>query len=351
MCKQVAVILDTNFIYAKAKQMDSLLQKLNEDYEVYITQISVDERKEQMCREFSKNYIDVKRFYSEFSYVIPSPNFISTDDALSKLKKGMQKKYESAFPKHIIPFNSSKELLEMVLDRANRKISPFSADEKASDKGFKDTLIWLSILEYFKLHGEKEVIFVSNDGGFRKETAFLCQEFKEYTGKVITIKDSNFYDAVEPKIQESKQKNLISIPPDINQIRERVQDVISGLCITSEYDYWGVPELRRTFKLSEQVDSTYIQVVFDTLKEDITNNLFAISVPADKILALDDRVDNLTSIPMEALEKALSLYEDIKNNMPDFLNQFYRASADIINGNYVEPVIGFESLEDDDLPF
>lgn len=89
---QVAVVLDTNFIFAKAKQMDDLLRRLNKNYEIYITQISVDERKEQMCREFEKGYIKMKHFYSDFAFIIGTPNAIEIDEALDKLRHGMQKK-------------------------------------------------------------------------------------------------------------------------------------------------------------------------------------------------------------------------------------------------------------------
>lgn len=260
-----------------------------------------------------------------------------------------KKKYELAFSEHIIPYNASKELLEIVLDRANRKISPFSVDDKASDKGFKDTLIWLSVLEYFKTNGEDEIIFVSNDGGFRKEMDFLCQEFKEYTGKTITIKDSNFYnDVVVPQSQEPERKNIEIVSYDIDHIRQKLQDIIGDLCGVSAFDYWGNPEWNRTFSLNERVDSDYMEVVFNHLKQDITNNLFETSVPADKILGLDDRITNSISIPMESLEKALSLYEEIKTNLPDFLSQFYSATANIINNNYIEPPV---LDENDELPF
>lgn len=353
MGEQIAVVLDTNFIFAKAKQMDSLLQALRERYEVYITQVSVDERKERMCREFEKGYKELQLFHNEFAYVIGLAKDIEINEALDKLRYGMQKKYESAFSDHIIPCYASKELLETVLDRANKKISPFSTDDKASDKGFKDTLIWLSVLEYFRAMGEDEVILVSNDGGFRKDMDSLCKEFNNFTGKNISIKDSSFYKAVaEPQFEKPEQKTADLIPYDINYIRERLQSIISDLCGVDGVDYWGNPEWERTFTLSEQVDGDYMKVVFGNLKQDIIRYLFKTSVPAEDILGLDDRVTSLAPIPMDALEAALSLYEEIKVNMPDYLPQFYDAAASVINNNYLVVTSGTPVLdEDDDLPF
>lgn len=92
-----------------------------------------------------------------------------------------------------------------------------------------------------------------------------------------------------------------------------------------------------------------MEVVFAHLKQDIRDNLFETTIPAEKILGLDDRVKNGVSIPMSALESALSLYEEINRRLPDYLPQFYSAAASIINGNYVEPRLSDD--DEDNLPF
>jgi len=349
---EIAVILDTNFIFSNAKKMGDLLQTLENKFKVYVTQISVDERKEQACREFEKGYEDVKRFYSKFAFIVEASGFADIGEALDTLRCKMQNKYESSFPDHLIPLNTSKELLETVLDRANRKISPFLAIENASDKGFKDTLIWLSILEYFKTNGEREVIFVSDDNGFTKGADFLCKEFREVTGKEITIKDKNFYkDIGEPNVYEPEQKNTETVQFDFSYIREKIQTIIGDLCIDEGVDYHGDPTWRKTFVLTKPVDSDYMKVIFEHLKNDIINNLFEASVPANEILDLDGRITDVTFISMNSLERALLLYEEIKTNMPDFLPQFYNAVANIINGNYEyrAKAIDFSDFEDLDL--
>ena len=59
-----------------------------------------------------------------------------------------------------------------------------------------------------------------------------------------------------------------------------------------------------------------------------------------------------SDIPIECLEKALNLFEDIRINNPSFLPQFYSAVLNIINQNYVEPQSKASTVcEDDDLPF
>lgn len=349
MQKDIALVLDTNFVYAEASQMDDLLQQLSEKYEVYITQISIDERKEQRCREFNKRYIEFQQFCQDFRYLFTIDKEINCTEAQDKLRSGMQTKYELSFPEHIIPFEASKHLLEKVVERANRKYPPFIADEKASDKGFKDTLIWLSMLEYFKIHGPNEVIFLTSDNGFKKDTDTLCREFTDYTNKNITINDNGYYTSLLKAESEKQVQTQKSVLPEVNQLREKIHEVVKSLCFVESEDYWGDTVADKTFSLSQKVDGDYMEILFAHLKQEIADNLFEKEISAEKILELDNRITNGAPIPISALENVLSLYEEIKKKMPEFLPQFFNAAANVINTNFVEPQ---ETLpDDDDLPF
>ena len=66
----------------------------------------------------------------------------------------MQTRYEKVFGVNIIPFKEDKATFSCLLERAYAKIAPFSSADNASDKGFKDSLMWLSILDYFQKKGE-----------------------------------------------------------------------------------------------------------------------------------------------------------------------------------------------------
>ena len=55
------------------------------------------------------------------------------------------------------------------------------------------------------------------------------------------------------------------------------------------------------------------------------------------------------SIPIEILERNLSLYKEIKEKHSDYINHFYSAAVSMFNLNYVKPEENIES--DDELPF
>ena len=89
-------------------------------------------------------------------------------------REGMQKKYEALFGSNIIPFDRSEKNFSRILQRAYMKTPPFITS--GTDKGFKDSLMWLSIIDFFSTKGETEVVFVSNDNGFKENFEVLCDE-------------------------------------------------------------------------------------------------------------------------------------------------------------------------------
>lgn len=65
---------------------------------------------------------------------------------------------------------------QSIVERAFAKKPPFEGKDKKSDKGFKDALLWESILEFVSQHDAAKVIFYSKDNIFGGE---LEKEFSE----------------------------------------------------------------------------------------------------------------------------------------------------------------------------
>ena len=347
LCKRKAFVFDTNFIIENIKLQD-VVNNLKDNFTVYVTQVSIDERISQKYLKLEKRYERINDLMRNANDIARISLIISLEEKSEKEKEFTQQNYVELFGENIIPFSPDEDTFRIVLNRLYKKLPPFLSIDGASDKGFKDSLIWISLLKYFKKNGEDDIIFVTNDNGFRKNVEGLYSEFRAYTGKNIIIKDNNYYKTLCDKDESeiSQIKNKVSIP-DVNQLRERIHNAISSLCMVyCGEDHWGNPIWERTFNLSEKVDDLYIQIIFSNLNQEIENNLFEIEILADKILGLDDIVINLIPIPMAAWEDALMVYEDIDKRLPDYLPQFYRAAATIINGNYIE-----QNLVDDGIPF
>lgn len=349
MADKKAFIFDTNFIIQN-KDLDEALNKLKEKFTVYVTQVSIDERIAQQCREVQKNFDEAKLCESKFIHFATIEFKKTVEEACDFYQKGVQTKYEEYFRDKIIPLQKDGEILSTVIDRANKRIPPFSAAKDASDKGFKDCLLWISILEYFKNNGEEEVVFVTDDGGFKNNVEYLCEEFNKTTGKIVVIKPNSYYNELLELEKGDQTVKSSEDLPDFSKTRQEIEEVIDALRWNVSEDYFGNENWYNTFVLQKEVDSCYMEIVFSGLKSIISNHIFECSIPAFRVLDLDGRLADDKGIPMKNVEAALRLYENILKKHPNYIEQFYNAAAVIINRSYKAPINAFDDI-DDDLPF
>ena len=66
MSKKKAFVFDTNFIIQNPK-LDEVIEKLKDDYTVYISQVSIDERIAQQCRELKKEFDEIENCKNKYS--------------------------------------------------------------------------------------------------------------------------------------------------------------------------------------------------------------------------------------------------------------------------------------------
>ena len=349
MSNKKAFIFDTNFIIHN-KRLDRVVENLKDEYNIYVTQVSIDERIAQKCREIKENYDEVEHCIKEHDIIATIQFKITYEEYCQTIESALQKNYNNLFGDRIIPYYSDGDTLDIILKRANKKEPPFSSAKNASDKGFKDCLLWLSLLEYFKTNGETEVVFVSEDGGFKDNSDYLCDEFRKITGKNIVIKPNSYYNELLESEKEELQIKKSEPLPDFSKIREQIEEVMDTLRWEVDEDYFGNENWYKTFVLQKEVDSKYMEIVFSGLKSTINDHIFECSIPAFKVLDLDGRLVEDKGIPMKKVENALHLYEDILKKYPDYIEQFYNATAIIINRSYNPPIHTYEDI-DEDLPF
>jgi hypothetical protein len=349
MPEKKAFVFDTNFIIENI-DLRKVSEDLSEQFTVYVTQVSIDERISQKCLDLSKKYKHIEQIRKDCRGIATIRVTITLEDKIKDEQALTQKGYEELFGSRIIPFLRDTKTFDAILNRVYQKKPPFISADGASDKGFKDSLIWYSLLDYFKNQGEDHVIFVTNDKNFRNQAADLCAEFKEITGKVIEIKDNSFYkDILKPAIMEEVKESHITPAklPDFGMLREQINTVVSALCGIETVDNWGNPYWERTFTSNEKFDADYMRVIFGGLQRDIETHIFEQSVSADTVFALDDRIESgSVGVSMSSLEDAQKLHNEICKKYPEYTEQFYATVANIFNQNYVEPVI-----DDNELPF
>lgn len=347
MGKKKAFVFDTNFIIQN-KELDKVKESLDKDFNVYITQVSIDERIPHILSQLEDDYETIIKIYKKY----PKGYFDIKTYPLEELKKEyrdvLQLNYEKHFGGNIIPLHKSKNMFERVLERTYTKIPPFINVDGASDKGFKDTLMWISIMDFFKDKGESEVIFVSDDGGFIKNTDKLIKEFNETTGKKIEIYNNEYYKNYLKKanVDTRKKEEL----PTVNQYRDKIERIVGDICCAEEYDIWGNENWIKTFTSNKPFDNSYVQTIFKNLKDIIAEHIFEKDISPQVFFNFDDRIITVSAfIPLNLLEDLYKLHEEISIKYAEYMESFYTAIANKLNENYVVSID--ELLDTDDMPF
>jgi len=345
MSDKKAIVFDTNFIIVHISDLRIVHQKLSETYDVFVSDVSIQERLSQKFLDLKAKYDKIEKFKKENSSLASIRVKNTFEVQFESEREFTRKGYKELFGNNIIAFSPTTETLETVMDRVFKKIPPFSSGENASDKGFKDTLLWISLLEYFKTYIGDSVIFVTDDKGFINKSDAMCKEFNEFTGKSIEIQPNSFYDSFIEKKGASKEIKVVPLP-DVSVLREQVQTIVSAICVGADEDWTGNTYWRKTFAISEKVAVDDIKSIFGNLRDVLANNLFEIVLPANVAFGIEN-ITNEFPVAVDDLQKALALYEDISSKMPDFMLQFFNAAVNIFNRNYQEK----QKNKYDDLPF
>ncbi len=347
-----AIILETNFIYQNAKTLEKVVEELSKHGTIYVTQVTVDERIAQAIRDMRAQYHELEQKNNSDYHRFANIKFTMTIEAAEQYyRSGIQSNYEKVFPGRIIPFSTDEKTFKVVLQRANDKKAPFVDAENASDKGFKDTLIWLSILGYFKEKGEDKVVLITDDRIFTKHIADLKKEFAETTGKKIEVKPNSFYKEliVEEKPQIAKKPEPL---PDFTALRFELESVFNSITLTPEDDSYGGYELVSAFNIYDYVDEKYAESFFSQLRGNIDAHVFERMVAPSEFFGINEtEVDNNADISIENFEKALRLYEKIVKDYAQYTKPFFTAFAQAVNNNRTDKPQVLVPITNDDIPF
>lgn len=345
MTDKKAFVFDTNFIIEVTK-IDPVVENLKNEYTVYVPQVCIDERIAQESRRLKEEYQRIEAFskkYKKFATIDIKPTCAETLDSFGN---AMRTHYQEIVGKNIIPFSKDEAAFSVVIDRANQKIPPFSSNKDASDKGFKDCLLWLSLLSFFKEQGENEVVFVTNDKAFLDNKSFFLNEFHEVTGKKIGIESNSYYTEIIQQSVEETPQTITTAPIDINFLREQIDSVINSLC---EEGYYS----RKIFTTTQKFDKESTRISFENMENVLQKHLLEKSIPATLIfensgIDIDEENDDDGIIPINNIENAIQLFKSIKNDYPQYMEQFIEAAMKILNRNYREPR---DDDEEEFLPF
>lgn len=164
--------------------------------------------------------------------------------------------YNDYFEEGLLKFMMDEEIIminyppnsvfEKMIERGVKKEEPFHKGGNHSDYGFKDVVIWESILAYEEIDNYKKVIFFTNDNGFGEK---CIKEFSEkHNCYFLMLKDPT---AIIKEIKSSvvvshtieKGMSYEIAKPDAEvELLEAQEDVELNELIESEYFKDGVKD-------------------------------------------------------------------------------------------------------------
>lgn len=132
----------------------------------------------------------------------------------------------------IIPIPQNKEeLINEILCRYYEKLPPF---EENNDEGFKDTVIFLSILHYAKEKSYDEYVFFSDDNVFKNNNKkYLEDEFNRYIRE---------FPLQEGKFEIQNQKNIDSYINKKFKLFKELRDYIFNEFYETLTNHWNNKE-------------------------------------------------------------------------------------------------------------
>ena len=173
------IFFDTNFLYSNRPQKDFFDILRTNDVVPYISELVIEELKGQNVRKIKKSYDDIMSKVNEnmsklyFNIKIN----IDLEKCYKDSDKRMDKYMKDLFEDNIVAKLSDEEMVKSLFERNKFKLIPFA--DGNSDKGWVDTLIWLSFIQCCKDNKYDKYIFVTKDGIFTKNYDILKNEFNE----------------------------------------------------------------------------------------------------------------------------------------------------------------------------
>ncbi len=197
----------SDFFMLKSK----ILEKGLKDYIVIaIPEIALKELIQQKVESFNEDKLSIKQILSRLSQipdlVLPSFDFtISEAEIKSRLEGDLSKTLEKIDCTVIkLPDDKLHIIMKRITKRAIERIQPFYKNKGSKDTGFKDNLIWETILNFKEISNYDKIYFLTEDYDFYGKE---CKtEFENEFGKTIEINSSLGY--LESEINEIYNKEI-----------------------------------------------------------------------------------------------------------------------------------------------
>ena len=345
-CKETKnniVVFDTDFLITNTKSITDIIKKISTKYVCYVPQICIDE----FC---AKKYNDalekIRKFKNDLkSYEKLGISFgMSESECEKMIKEETSVTLKKMFSNNIICFHDYP--LIKIVNRAYAKKPPF----EESDKGLKDTLILLNIIDFIKGKNITNLKFITNDTDFLRENVkeSIINEVKENTNCILEIIDGKnaigkLYNYL--KIEEEENNNTLENTninlSNLNDLRQKINDICNEIFYYPvEYGYQTY--YKSTFKIFKKFHKPEVEEFISNIPIVLNNNIFSQFLKMSDFFNNDTFFKEESKIDITNFEELFKVYTSIKDN-----NQHEQAFINFLVEKFNE---NYKS-EFDDLPF
>ena len=362
--KENCVIFDTNILTENKSTLNDIKYKIETTSDILIPKIVIEEIKAQKSRNINDDYLKIKSIIDKNSYIFKYEEKFKIEDALNISEDNIQKWFEKYCNNNVIEYDLIT--LNDVIERSKYKKPPFINEVGSSDKGFKNSIIWLSILKNEKIKSYKKVIFITNDkNGFIKRVNELIEEYKtEHENELIICTNiDELYNSLNISKIENKdiieeEKEVMKIN-NVSELKENINACVSNILYTIYEDDWGNEHCDFNFNIYEKMKDEDVENFLVLLGEFLKENIFFNMLDITDLLircGIDSEGENVSAKDLNQLN---DIYKNLKNNEELFkpfinflkveFNKLYKYKPKIEEDPFKD--FGQEIANNDDLPF
>lgn len=172
-----------------------LENKLSEDIHMAIPTWAIEELKDQKQRQYNEDVLDFNKLATRLSglphiseLVLPEVEFDCSGYIEEQAQQFLSTKAIKLLEiKEELANDVLRSMMVRVMKDENKK-APFAHSGKYKDAGFKDNIVWESLMNFDEVTNYDKIFFLSKDGDFKN-----CEvEFREKWQRYISIlKDEN----------------------------------------------------------------------------------------------------------------------------------------------------------------
>ena len=218
--------------------------------DVAIPEIVLEELKQQQKEAFNSDLEKLKVLFEKFKELEKSeltPPTLDYKDFLTQKEGGYLGIYNL-----IKIARPSKEIFDKLVEKVVEKRKPFYKKNNQIDSGFKDALIWESILSFCSTNKYDEYFFLTEDSDFKD--SFLMEEFREIVKRELNIitEIADLKGRLEEEIKGTKI---------INQTLEKIEETLLNQLLNFIYsNYVEVSHLGRFYDVEELVEYQVLDI-------------------------------------------------------------------------------------------